>query len=929
MNSKIQQVSNSANLAYIEALYAAYVVDPSSVDQDWRAYFAALNGNASDGQTTPMPSTREGKGAVAHVNGSASSVASRASTLQEQVNEMIRAFRSLGHKAASIDPLGLSNDPQPSLDPEFYGLTVDDMKRLFPGVGLPWNGPLTIGEIVERLRHTYCGAIGVEFMHIDEPAVRNWLQRRMEESQNHLELSHKQKLRILARLTDAVTFEEFVRKKFVGAKSFSLEGAESLIPLLDFAINHAARDGLQEIVLAMAHRGRLNVLANIIGKSPWEIFREFDDPLTAESGGGDVKYHLGYSNDYELPSGEKIHLSLCFNPSHLEFVNPVAVGRMRAKQDRAGDQQHDRGMALLIHGDAAFAGEGVTQETLNLSQLEGYSIGGVLHVVINNQIGFTTSPKEARSTRYATDVAKMLQVPIFHVNGDDPEAVAQVVGLAMDFRRTFKRDAVIDMYGYRRWGHNEGDEPTFTQPRLYQAIKKYRPVRDLYLEKLLRQKIIDAGEANRLVAQRRSDLENELARARSTSAVPTPQSFGSFWAGYSGGLEPAAAPVPTKVKRERLSALLEALARIPKDFQPHPKIKRGIELRQEMARGTRPIDWSAAEALAFASLAVQGIRVRLSGQDSARGTFSHRHAVLRDYHDGHAYVPLQHLQRGQAPVEIINSPLSETGVLGFEYGYSLDYPEALTLWEAQFGDFVNAAQVIIDQFITSAEEKWRRLSGLVLLLPHGFEGMGPEHSSARIERFLQLCSKDNLQVVYPTTPAQYFHCLRRQGLRKWRKPMVIMTPKSLLRHPGAVSNLDALADGEFETVIGDLSARQDCQKVLLCSGKVYYDLEKKRAEMKRHDIAIVRIEQFYPVPEERLRSVLEGYAAGTPVVWIQEEPRNMGAACFWHLQLGNKLFDRFPFSVIARAASASPATGSASRHHQQQTELLAAAFGNQ
>ena len=460
----------------------------------------------------------------------------------------------------------------------------------------------------------------------------------MEESQNHLELSHKQKLRILARLTDAVTFEEFVRKKFVGAKSFSLEGAESLIPLLDFAINHAARDGLQEIVLAMAHRGRLNVLANIIGKSPWEIFREFDDPLTAESGGGDVKYHLGYSNDYELASGEKIHLSLCFNPSHLEFVNPVAVGRMRAKQDRVGDQQHGRGMALLIHGDAAFAGEGVTQETLNLSQLEGYSIGGVLHVVINNQIGFTTSPKEARSSRYATDVAKMLQVPIFHVNGDDPEAVAQVVGLAMDFRRTFKRDAVIDMYGYRRWGHNEGDEPTFTQPRLYQAIKKHRPVRDLYLEKLLREKIIDAGEANRLVAQRRSDLENELARARSTSAVPTPQSFGSFWAGYSGGLEPAAAPVPTAVKRERLSALLEALARIPKDFQPHPKIKRGIELRQEMARGTRPIDWSAAEALAFASLAVEGIRVRLSGQDSARGTFSHRHALLRDYHDGHAYV---------------------------------------------------------------------------------------------------------------------------------------------------------------------------------------------------------------------------------------------------------------------------------------------------
>ena len=930
MNSKTQQVSNSANLAYIEALYAAYVQDPSSVDQDWRAYFAALNGDAEAGQTAPASvSTAQGNGAAAQANRAASSAALRASTLQEQVNEMIRAFRSLGHKAASLDPLDLSNDPQPSLDPEFYGLTADDMKRLFPGTGLPWNGPLSIGEIVARLRRTYCGAIGVEFMHIDEPAVRNWLQRRMEESQNHLELSQKEKLRVLARLTDAVTFEEFVRKKFVGAKSFSLEGAESLIPLLDFAIDHAARDGLQEIVLAMAHRGRLNVLANIIGKSPWEIFREFDDPLTAERGGGDVKYHLGYSNDYETASGKKIHLSLCFNPSHLEFVNPVAIGRMRAKQDRTGDQQHGRGMALLIHGDAAFAGEGVTQEILNLSQLEGYSIGGVLHVVINNQIGFTTSPKEARSSRYATDIAKMLQVPIFHVNGDDPEAVAHVVGLAMDFRRTFKRDAVIDMYGYRRWGHNEGDEPTFTQPKFYQAIKKHRPVRDLYLEKLLAAKIVDAGEANRLVAQRRRDLESELARARSTSAIPTQQSFGSFWAGYSGGLEPAAAAVHTAVKRERLSSLLEALVRIPKDFQPHPKIKRGLEMRQEMARGTRPIDWSAAEALAFASLAVEGIRVRLSGQDSARGTFSQRHAVLRDYQDGHPYVPLQHLQRGQAPVEIINSPLSEIGVLGFEYGYSLDYPEGLILWEAQFGDFVNAAQVIIDQFITSAEEKWRRLSGLVLLLPHGFEGMGPEHSSARIERFLQLCAKDNIQVVYPTTPAQYFHCLRRQVLRKWRKPLVIMTPKSLLRHPGAVSTLDGLADGEFDTVIADGSAPQDSQRVLMCSGKVYYDLEKKRAEMNRADVAIVRIEQFYPVPEERLRAALERYPDGTPVVWVQEEPRNMGAACFWHLQLGNKLFDRFPFSVVARDASASPATGSASRHHQQQAELLAAAFGLQ
>ncbi len=925
MNSKIQQISNSANLAYVESLYAAYIEDPSSVDQDWRAYFAALNGDALviDAPVV-LP---QGNGAAGHADGALTNVRPGVSTLQEQVNEMIRAFRSLGHKAASIDPLGLVTESQPALDPEFYGLTADHLKRLFPGAGLPWNGPLRIDDILDRLRRTYCGPIGIEFMHIDEPAVRDWLQWRMEASQNRLELSPDEKLRILARLTDAVTFEEFVRKKFVGAKSFSLEGAESLIPLLDLAIAHAAGDGLQEIVLAMAHRGRLNVLANIIGKRPWEIFREFDDPLTVDSRGGDVKYHLGYSNDYETASGAKIHLSLCFNPSHLEFVNPVAMGRMRAKQDRVGDQQHGRGMALLIHGDAAFAGEGVTQEILNLSELEGYSIGGVLHVVINNQIGFTTSPKEARSSRYATDVAKMLQIPIFHVNGDDPEAVAQVVRLAMDFRRTFKRDAVIDMYGYRRLGHNEGDEPTFTQPKLYQAIKKHRPVRELYLERLLKEKIVDADEANRLAASRRADFENELTRARSTNAAPIPQSFGSFWAGYSGGLENAAEPVRTGVERERLSMLLEAQARIAKDFHPHPKIKRGLELRREMALGKRPIDWSNAEALAFATLAVDGIRVRLSGQDSARGTFSQRHAVLRDFQDGHPYVPLQHLKRGQAPVEIYNSPLSETGVLGFEYGYSLDYPEGLILWEAQFGDFVNAAQVIIDQFITSAEEKWRRCSGLVLLLPHGFEGMGPEHSSARIERFLQLCAKDNIQVVYPTTPAQYFHCLRRQALRKWRKPLVIMTPKSLLRHPGAVSTLDRLADGEFETVIADSRSGELCRRILLCSGKVYYDLEKKRIELQRDDIAIVRIEQFYPVPEQPLRAALQSYADGTPVFWVQEEPRNMGAACFWHLQLGGKLFDRLPFSVIARPASASPATGSASRHHQQQTELLAAAFG--
>ena len=892
------------------------------MDRDWRAYFAALNGDF-----LPTPD-------VANDSAQPSQIETRRarpnlSTLQEQLNEMVKAYRTLGHKAAQIDPLGLEDERHPALDPKFYGFTADRMNQLFPCAGMSWNGPLILREIVERLRRTYCGALGVEYMHIDDPPVRDWLQRLMEESQNRLELNREEQIRILSRLTDAVTFEEFIRKKFVGAKSFSLEGAESLIPLLDLTIEQAARDGVQEIVVAMAHRGRLNVLANIIGKSPWEIFREFDDPpVAAGSSAGDVKYHLGYSSDYATASTGTVHLSLCFNPSHLEFVNPVALGRMRAKQDRSGDQQRRRGMALLIHGDAAFAAEGIAQEILNISQLEGYTVGGVLHVVINNQIGFTTSPKEARSSRYATDVVKMLQIPVFHVNGDDPEAVAQAVRLAMDFRRTFKRDAVIDLYCYRRLGHNEGDEPTFTQPKLYQAIAKHRPVRELYLNRLLERKTIDAGEAERFLTQRRAHLEKELARARSTDALPEPQSFGGLWAGYAGGLEAAAEPVRTAVDKERLSTLLDAQMRFPEDFQPHPKIKRALELRREMARGKRPVDWSSAEALAFASLAVEGIRIRLSGQDSARGTFSQRHAVLRDYNDGHPYIPLQHLQSGQAPVHIYNSPLSEASVLGFEYGYSLDYPDGLVLWEAQFGDFVNAAQVIIDQFLTSAEEKWRRLSGLVLLLPHGFEGMGPEHSSARIERFLQLCARDNIQVVYPTTPAQYFHCLRRQALRRWRKPLVVMTPKSLLRHSGSFSALDSLANGEFETVIADTRrSKEGYERVILCSGKIYYDLEKKRAELQRDDVAIVRVEQFYPMPENALRAALESYAGDTPVFWVQEEPRNMGAACFWHLQLGAKLFDRFPFLVIARAASASPATGSASRHQQQQTELLNAAFG--
>ncbi len=667
-------------------------------------------------------------------------------------------------------------------------------------------------------------------MHMDDLKVRAWLQQRMEGTENHCALTRREQLRILHGLTNAAVFEEFIQRRFLGAKSFSLEGAETLIPLLELAIEKAGEHKIDEIVLAMAHRGRLNVLANVMGKSPQRIFREFADiDPELHFGRGDVKYHLGHSTDIKTASGHRIHLSLCFNPSHLEFVNPVAVGRMRAKQDRVDDVQRRRGMTVLIHGEAAFAGEGIVQETLNMSQLEAYTIGGTLHVVVNNQIGFTTGPSEGRSTTYATDVAKMLQIPIFHVNGEDPEAVAQVIRLAMDFRRQFQRDVVIDMYCYRRRGHNEADEPQFTQPLLYQAIEQRKNVREGYLDHLLKLGGIDQDAADHIVAELRNQLEQELTVAKSEEFVHRPDLAG-FWAFYIGGREREAAEVETDMPREQLQALLRKLADVPADFHPHPKILRFLESRREMADGKKPIDWSAAEALAIGSLAVQRLRVRMSGQDTERGTFSHRHAVLHDVTNGRTFMPLAHLASDQAPVEIYNSPLSEAGVLGFEYGYSLDCPDGLIMWEAQFGDFVNAAQVIIDQFIVSAEDKWRRLSGVVLLLPHAFEGMGPEHSSARLERFLMLAAKDNIQVANVTTPAQYYHILRRQVLRVWRKPLVLMTPKSLLRHPSCVSALDELAQGGFQRVLPDVppDGRTAVNRIVLCSGKIYYELAQKR-----------------------------------------------------------------------------------------------------
>jgi 2-oxoglutarate dehydrogenase E1 component len=945
-------LANSSNLAFIEQLYADYVSDPDSVSPEWRDYFEQFpNGET---QVTLAPSFRPPGLFSAEAPRRTEALSAATIGLQDRVNQLIRNYRVRGHRIAEVNPLGMPNEIPAELRPEFYHFTEQELNTRVTSVVLQTEEALTVREIIGLLRDTYCRSIGVQYMHIDHLDVRRWLQRRMESTRNRVQLTRDEQLRIFTRLTDAVTFEEFIRKKFIGAKSFSLEGCESLIPLLDLAIEKAASQGMKEIVFGMAHRGRLNVLANIIGKSPRQIFREFADDSKLPVGHGDVKYHLGYSNDWTTSSGAHVHLSLCFNPSHLEFVNPVALGRVRAKQDRTGDTEGHRCMGLLIHGDASFAGQGIVQETLNMSQLPGYTVRGTLHVIVNNQIGFTTSPEEGRSTYYPSDVARMLQIPIFHVNGEDPEAVAQVVRLAMDFRHEFKRDVVIDMYGYRRLGHNESDEPSFTQPVLYSAIEDRKSVREGYLEHLLALKGVTREEADSIALRRREALEQMLNEARDERfQTPAEKRMGvwsrghyrggpeqkveelsrsaerTFGTGVDSGNEPkSSSALRNGVPRDTLSELLLKQTELPRNFHPHPKITKLLETRRKMARGELPLDWSTAEALAFASLSTQGFRVRLSGQDSGRGTFSQRHAILYDHKDGHHYIPLCHLAPNQAAVDILNSPLSENGVLGFDYGYSLDCPDGLVCWEAQFGDFVNSAQVIVDQFIASAEDKWNRLSGIVLLLPHSFEGQGPEHSSARMERFLTLCAQDNMQVVYPTTPAQYFHCLRRQLIRQWRKPLVVFTPKGLLRDPRAGSSLDQCASGEFQKIIvptvGDpLSIR----RVLLCTGRIFYELEAQRQKLNRADVAIIRIEQLYPLDSEGLTDALAQYANATEAFWIQEEPENMGASRYMRIRFGERI-GKLPFRSISRAASPSPATGSPRVHKKEERDLLDRAFAD-
>ena len=981
-----KQSPNTLSLPFVEALYAQYLRDPSAVPGEWRSYFQKLaepNGFAADPRLDPSFPRRGLFGRIAERNGSRANApfisaemessfvdanaaapappaapperapAARGTTPTQRTTprgsapapfpaqargsfappsaksafSLVQAYRSRGHLAARIDPLGSVRPDPPDLDPAFHGFTEADLDRPVSDTigGRPAG---TLRELVARLREIYCGPVGIQYTHIRDVRGREWLEARQERPEFQTPLQPDEERRVLERLTQAAVFEEFIQRKYIGSKSFSLEGSEALIPLLDAAVESGDRHGLNEIVFGMAHRGRLNVLSNVLGKEPRQIFYEFEDQdPELYHYRGDVKYHLGYSKDKALPSGRTIHLSLCYNPSHLEFVNPVAIGRLRAKQDQVGDRARERGMTLLMHGDAAFAGEGIVQETLNLSALPAYETGGTLHVIVNNQIGFTTDPDDARSTPYSTDVARMLQTPIFHVNGEEPDAVIRVTRLAMEFRRAFHRDVVIDLYGYRRHGHNEGDEPAFTQPLLYEAIARRKPIHKLYAERLIAAGRVTAEDAEAMAERMRAFLESELHETRSVKRTTLPDPPAGPWTRYMGGPESHAPEVATEVDADTLAKLLAAQTVLPESFTANPKILRGLSQRRQMAEGKRPLDWAAGEALAFATLAAEGYRIRLTGQDTERGTFSHRHAVLHDMKSGAIYTPLHHVSEGQAEVEIRNSPLSEAGCMGFEYGYSLETPDGLVAWEAQFGDFANAGQVIVDQFLTSGEEKWRRLSGLVLLLPHGFEGMGSEHSSARIERFLQLAARDNIQVAYPTTPAQYFHLLRRQVKRPWRKPLIVMTPKSLLRHPDAVSPMAELATGKFERALPDAAVPAErAKRVLLCSGKIYYELLRTREELGETTTAILRLEQLYPLAEETLELLFAGLPKDLAITWVQEEPRNMGAWPFLRARFGDRLLGRHPFHVVSRAESATPASGAASSHKIEQERLLLAAF---
>ncbi|HTN52744.1 MAG TPA: 2-oxoglutarate dehydrogenase E1 component [Anaeromyxobacter sp.] len=907
---------SASNLAFVENLYYAWLADPSAVEAPWREYFEGL---------PPAPGAGPAPEAFpAHrANGSAAGpVAGADAAFQAKVDRLVQAYREYGHLRARLDPLGLVRPAEP-LGLEAFGLGPADLDR--PCADPGGRGDRLLRDLVSRLEETYCRAIGVELAHMHDQDLRGWLEGRMERTRNRLSLAPEVKKLLLEKIVQAEGLEQFLGTRFLGAKRFSVEGAEGFVALLEFLLDRATGHGVRNVVIGMAHRGRLNVLANIVGKPLEEICAEFRDTAIINAQGGDVKYHLGYSTDRQTPDGVLVHLSLAFNPSHLEWIDAVVQGRVRAKEDRYHDSERQRSLPVLVHGDAAFAGQGIVAEGLEMSQLEAYAVGGTIHVIVNNQIGFTTAPRDARSTTYCTGPARMLQIPILHVNGEDIEAVAQAVLVAVDFRQRFRKDVVIDLWTYRRHGHNEGDEPSFTQPVMYRAIAGKPTLRQAYAEQLVKEGTVTPEEVESMATRYRARLEAAYQASAAIAVRPGPQAMGGYWEGFQGG--PLAGPPPdTAVPEETLRRLGAALVHLPQGFNLHPKLSKVLEARAAMGRGERPLDWASAEALAFASLAVEGHRIRLAGQDSRRGTFSHRHAVLYDHQSGIPYSPLAHLAEGQAPVEIRDSLLSEAAALGFEYGYSLDMPDALTLWEAQFGDFVNCAQVIIDQFLSSGEAKWNRLSGLVLLLPHGMEGQGPEHSSARLERFLELSVDDNWRVVNLTTPAQYFHALRRQLASPVRKPLVVMAPKSLLRHPRAVSPLAELAAGRFRPVLLDPEGDpREVTRVVLCAGKLYYELAAAREAAGARHAALIRLEELYPLPVEELAAAIALYRAEVELVWAQEEPSNMGAWDYVDRHLSPRL--PRPLRPVTRPPSASPAAGSATRHKLEQEQLVREALG--
>lgn len=922
---------SGGNVAYIDELFETYLVNPDSVPSAWRKYFNQLPRVDKD-STAEIPhkpirdqflllsKNQKHTGAVA-----ASSINPDHEQKQLQISQLVKAFRVRGHQQAKLDPLELMpRENVPDLELSFHGLSQADMDTEFKtGSLFIGREKSTLKDIYEALTQTYCQSVGAEYRHIIDIVEQRWFQQRLESVRSKPKYSDEVKLQLLNSLTAAEGLEKYLGSRYPGVKRFGLEGGESLIPLMDELIQRSGSYGAKEIVIGMAHRGRLNTLINTLGKKTSDLFDEFDGKAEYQSH-GDVKYHQGYSSNVMTPGGE-VHLALAFNPSHLEIVSPVVEGSVRARQDRRADSLGTTVLPVAIHGDAAFAGQGVVMETFQMSQTRAYKTGGTIHIVINNQVGFTTSNREdSRSTEYCTDVAKIVQAPILHVNGDDPEAVLFVTQLAVDYRNEFKKDVVIDLVCYRRRGHNEADEPSGTQPLMYEKIKKHKTTRQLYAEKLIAQGILTQEQSKQYEEDYRNDMEAGNHVAKSLVKDPNPELFVD-WSPYLNHAWTTRAD--TKVELKKLQTLCKKMLEVPEGFVVQRQVSKILEDRNKMIAGALPINWGFAETAAYATLIDQGFDVRITGQDVGRGTFSHRHAVLHNQKDGSAYVPLAHLEEGQPDFEIYDSLLSEEAVLAFEYGYATTTPTSLVIWEAQFGDFANGAQVVFDQFISSGEHKWQRLCGLVMLLPHGYEGQGPEHSSARLERYLQLCAEHNVQICVPSTPAQVYHMLRRQMIRPLRKPLVVMSPKSLLRHKLATSSLEELADGRFHTVLPELDELnpKKVKRVLMCSGKVYYDLLERRRKEEIEDIAIIRIEQLYPFPSKPLEKELLAYPNMKEVFWVQEEPMNMGA---WYNSQHNmhtvveRINPKLKVQYAGRSASASPAAGYMALHLDQQEKLI-------